>query len=130
LRLSAALHSLCIKLHQHINEPINRPEERKLLQEQVALFVEGALRQTTPGRAFTLGVIAGLPLTALGAFLTRWIPGGPLVLTTDVILLALSVRVLLACPSSPSRRSSGTSRRSPTGRSASTPASIRLAHAR
>lgn len=35
---------------------------RKLLQEQVAQFVEGALRQTTPGRAFTLGVLAGLPL--------------------------------------------------------------------
>lgn len=40
---------------------------RKLLQEQVALFVEGALRQTTPGRAFTLGVIAGLPLLTTSA---------------------------------------------------------------
>lgn len=35
---------------------------RKLLQEQVALFVEGALRMSTPGRAFTLGVLAALPL--------------------------------------------------------------------
>lgn len=35
---------------------------RKLLQEQVALFVEGALRMSTPGRAFTLGVLATLPL--------------------------------------------------------------------
>ena len=40
---------------------------RKLLQEQVALFVEGALRQTTPGRAFTLGVIAALPLMTASA---------------------------------------------------------------
>jgi uncharacterized membrane protein YfcA len=47
-----------------------------------------------------VGVIVGLPLTALGAFLTRWIPGGPLVLTTDVILLALSVRVMLAAHTS------------------------------
>ncbi|HSI11310.1 MAG TPA: sigma-70 family RNA polymerase sigma factor [Chthoniobacter sp.] len=35
---------------------------RKLLQDQVALFVEGALRMSTPGRAFTLGVLAALPL--------------------------------------------------------------------
>ena len=40
---------------------------RKLLQEQVALFVEGALRQSTPGRAFTLGVIAALPLMTASA---------------------------------------------------------------
>lgn len=40
---------------------------RKLLQEQVALFVEGALRQSAPGRAFTLGVIAALPLMTASA---------------------------------------------------------------
>lgn len=40
---------------------------RKLLQEQVAQFVEGALRQSTPGRAFTLGVIAALPLITASA---------------------------------------------------------------
>lgn len=40
---------------------------RKLLQEQVALFVEGALRQSRPGRAFTLGVIATLPLLTASA---------------------------------------------------------------
>ncbi len=40
---------------------------RKLLHEQVALFVEGALRQSTPGRAFTLGVIAALPLLTVSA---------------------------------------------------------------
>ena len=40
---------------------------RKLLQEQVALFVEGALRQSTPGRAFTLSVIAALPLMTASA---------------------------------------------------------------
>jgi hypothetical protein len=37
------------------------------LQEQVALFVEGALRQSAPGRAFTLGVIATLPLITASA---------------------------------------------------------------
>ncbi|MEP6670119.1 MAG: sigma-70 family RNA polymerase sigma factor [Chthoniobacter sp.] len=40
---------------------------RKLLQEQVALFVEGALRMSTPGRAFTLGVLASLPLMKTSA---------------------------------------------------------------
>ncbi|HUI05596.1 MAG TPA: sigma-70 family RNA polymerase sigma factor [Verrucomicrobiae bacterium] len=34
---------------------------RTMLTEQVAAFVEGALQQTTPGRAFTLGVLAALP---------------------------------------------------------------------
>lgn len=40
---------------------------RKLLQEQVARFVEGALRMSTPGRAFTLGVLAALPLMKTSA---------------------------------------------------------------
>jgi RNA polymerase sigma factor (sigma-70 family) len=34
---------------------------RKILQEQALAFVEGALARTTPGRAFTLGVLAALP---------------------------------------------------------------------
>jgi len=34
---------------------------RKMLQEQVASFVEGALRRSTPGKAFAFGVIAALP---------------------------------------------------------------------
>jgi uncharacterized membrane protein YfcA len=46
------------------------------------------------------GLIIGLPLTALGAFLTRWIAGEPLVLATDAILLVLSMRVLLGAHTS------------------------------
>jgi uncharacterized membrane protein YfcA len=42
------------------------------------------------------GLIIGLPLTAIGALLTRWISGEPLVLATDAILLVLSMRVLLS----------------------------------
>lgn len=34
---------------------------RKLLQERVLAFVEGALERSTPGRVFTLGVVAALP---------------------------------------------------------------------
>ena len=34
---------------------------RKMLQEQVLAFVEGALGRTNPGKAFTLGVLATLP---------------------------------------------------------------------
>jgi RNA polymerase sigma factor (sigma-70 family) len=40
---------------------------RKLLQEQFLAFVAGALKQTTPGKTFTLGVIAALPLLATTA---------------------------------------------------------------
>jgi RNA polymerase sigma factor (sigma-70 family) len=35
---------------------------RKLLSEQMATLVEGTLRQTAPGRAFTYGVLAALPM--------------------------------------------------------------------
>jgi len=34
---------------------------RKILQERVLSFVEGALSRSTPGRVFTLGVLAALP---------------------------------------------------------------------
>jgi len=53
---------------------------RKLLQEQVLAFVEGALERTNPGRAFTLGVLAALPLaltsTAKAATLAAAAKGG------------------------------------------------------
>ncbi|HEX7654953.1 MAG TPA: sigma-70 family RNA polymerase sigma factor, partial [Verrucomicrobiae bacterium] len=35
---------------------------RKMLQDQVMSFVEGALARSNPGKAFTLGVLAALPL--------------------------------------------------------------------
>ncbi|MGO9200708.1 MAG: RNA polymerase sigma factor, partial [Limisphaerales bacterium] len=35
---------------------------RKMLHEEVAVFVEGTLRRTAPGKAFTVGVLAALPL--------------------------------------------------------------------
>ena len=37
---------------------------RKLLQEQVLAFVEGTLERTRPNKAFTVGVLAALPLMA------------------------------------------------------------------
>ena len=40
---------------------------RKLLQDQFLSFVAGALNQTKPGKAFTLGVIAALPPLATTA---------------------------------------------------------------
>lgn len=36
---------------------------RKLLHEEVLAFVEGALARTNPGQAFTLGVLAALPVS-------------------------------------------------------------------
>ena len=40
---------------------------RKLLQEQVLAFVEGALERTNPGKVFTLGVLAALPAMTISA---------------------------------------------------------------
>ena len=40
---------------------------RKLLQEQILAFVEGALKQTAPGQAFTLSVLAALPVMTISA---------------------------------------------------------------
>jgi RNA polymerase sigma factor (sigma-70 family) len=40
---------------------------RKLLHEEVVSFVEGALERTSPGKAFTLGVLAALPVFASSA---------------------------------------------------------------
>ena len=44
---------------------------RKLLHEQVLAFVEGALERTNPGKTFTLGVLAALPLLATTAKAAR-----------------------------------------------------------
>ncbi len=40
---------------------------RKLLQDQVLAFVEGALSRTNPGKTFTLGVLAALPAMTFSA---------------------------------------------------------------
>jgi len=40
---------------------------RKMLQEQVLAFVEGALQRTNPGKVFTLGVLAALPALTISA---------------------------------------------------------------
>ncbi len=40
-------------------------------------------------------VIAGLPATVFGAFLTRWISGEVLVYVTEVVIVGLGVRLLL-----------------------------------
>src|SRR5215831_3096603 len=40
---------------------------RKLLAEEVTAFVEGALKLSAPGKAFTLGVLAALPLMTTSA---------------------------------------------------------------
>ena len=40
----------------------------------------------------------GVPATVVGALLTRWVSGSILVKTTDLVLIALGVRLLLAKP--------------------------------
>ncbi len=47
-------------------------------------------------RVVRLGLPIGLPATVIGALLTRWIPGGPLVVVTDVVILVFGLRILLA----------------------------------
>lgn len=51
---------------------------RKLLQEEVVAFIEGALERSSPGKAFTIGVLAALPIfgssataASLGATLAK-----------------------------------------------------------
>jgi len=46
-------------------------------------------------RVVRVGLPIGLPATVVGALLTRWIPGEPLVLVTDVVILAFGLRILL-----------------------------------
>jgi len=45
-------------------------------------------------RVLRLGLWIGLPATAIGALSTRWVPGGSLVLVTDVVVLTLGLRIL------------------------------------
>jgi RNA polymerase sigma factor (sigma-70 family) len=68
---------------------------RKILQEQVLAFVEGALVRSTPGRIFTLAVLAALPefvtpakAAGLGAAAAH---GGMLMKSTGIATLLSSV---------------------------------------
>jgi len=45
-------------------------------------------------RVVRIGLPLGLALTFAGALLTRWIPGGPLVVATDVVVLGCALRIL------------------------------------
>ena len=46
-------------------------------------------------RVVMWSVAVGVPATLLGAYLTRWIGGGPLVVLTEVVVVALGVRVMV-----------------------------------
>jgi len=46
-------------------------------------------------RVFRWSVWFGVPSTVFGALLTRWISGGSLVKVTDVVLIALGIRLVL-----------------------------------
>jgi hypothetical protein len=45
-------------------------------------------------RVLRWGTLVGVPATVAGAWATRWIPGGALVLATDAVVLVLGVRML------------------------------------
>ena len=68
---------------------------RKILQERILSFVEGALSRSTPGRVFTLSVLAALPATvsparAAGISVTAVAHGGFLAKTTGLAALLAS----------------------------------------
>jgi uncharacterized membrane protein YfcA len=46
-------------------------------------------------RVLRVGLLVGIPATAFGALATRWIPGGGLIVATDVVLLVLALRMLM-----------------------------------
>jgi uncharacterized membrane protein YfcA len=46
-------------------------------------------------RVVRIGLPIGLTATCFGAVLTRWIPGGPLIVATDIVVLAFGLRILL-----------------------------------
>ena len=46
-------------------------------------------------RIVRIGLPIGIPAIIAGAALTRWIPGGPLIIVTDVVVLVFGVRILL-----------------------------------
>ena len=52
-------------------------------------------------RILRLGLPIGLPATIAGAALTRWIPGGPLIVATDIVVLAFGIRILLTRNAAP-----------------------------
>ncbi|KAB2642431.1 MAG: sigma-70 family RNA polymerase sigma factor [Verrucomicrobia bacterium] len=66
---------------------------RKILQEQVLSFVETALSRSTPGHAFTLGVLAALPEWVLPAKAAGF---GAAVANGSVLAKATGVAALLA----------------------------------
>lgn len=52
-------------------------------------------------RVVRIGLPIGLAATVVGALLTQWIPGGPLVIVTDVVILAFGLRILLTHHAAP-----------------------------
>lgn len=68
---------------------------RKLLHEEVLAFVEGALARTNPSQAFTLGVLAALPITlassAKAATIAAAAKGGAAATGTSVFSVVLGI---------------------------------------
>ena len=84
--------------HLELSEEVARQRlsrGRKLLQEQVLGFVEGALARTNPGSAFTLGVLAALPITlassAKAATVGVAAKGGTTATGTSVVVKMLGI---------------------------------------
>ncbi|HET9483321.1 MAG TPA: sigma-70 family RNA polymerase sigma factor, partial [Xanthomonadales bacterium] len=63
---------------------------RKLLQEEVLAFVEGALGRSGPGSAFTLAVMASIPAAGVSTPATAAVVGSAAAKTGAGVLLALA----------------------------------------
>ncbi|MCF3648946.1 RNA polymerase sigma factor [Synoicihabitans lomoniglobus] len=91
---------------------------RKILQEQVLSFVEGALARSTPGKLFTIGVLAALPpmatpakaagigaAAAQGSLLMKWTGVAALLASlSGVISAVLALRANLDQARTPAER--------------------------
>lgn len=94
---------------EHVAEALDLTEDavkqrlargRKILQEQVLTFVEGALVRSTPGRVFTAGVLAAIPELAAPAKVagigTAAAHGGFLAKSTGLAALLASISGLVS----------------------------------
>lgn len=54
-----------------------------------------ARRGFVDDRVVRLGIAFGLPVAAVGALSTRWIPGSPLVVATEILVLFVALRMLV-----------------------------------
>lgn len=72
---------------------------RKILQEQVLAFVEGALARSTPGKVFTIAVLAALPALATPTTVKVAVVGAGFAAKSGMLAKTISLLTVLASAS-------------------------------